>query len=80
MLAYGLTTLDNPYDPIDDFDRWYAFDESKGYGTCSYLARIARTSSSLSDYENQQAINQAIDEILRLNLLGIYRKVVKEVP
>lgn len=70
-----LTTIDNPYDPFTQFDEWYAFDEQKGYHTCSYLARIAKTSNDLSESEQAFAINIAIDEICRLNILGIYRKV-----
>lgn len=70
-----LTTTDNPFDPFDDFDNWFAFDESKGYHSCSYLARIAKTSDELSDEENSEEIKRAIDEICRLNLLGIYKKV-----
>ena len=78
MLAEAITTIDNPFDPFADFDRWYAFDEAKGYCSCSYLARIAVTSDSYSSYENQQAVNDAVDEIVRLNINGMYKKVTKE--
>jgi hypothetical protein len=78
VIAKAITTIDNPFDPFDEFDDWYAFDESKGYHSCSYLARIAKTSSSLSDEENQRLVNQAVDDIVRLNINGMYKKVVKE--
>lgn len=74
---YMLTTVDNPYDPFTNFDEWYEFDRLKGYDTCGYLARIAKTSSKLSDELNQLAVNDAIDEICRYNWRGIYRKVEK---
>ena len=74
---YMLTTVDNPYDPFSNFDEWYEFDRLKGYDTCGYLARIAKTSSKLSDELNQLAVNDAIDEICRYNWRGIYRKVEK---
>lgn len=73
-----LTTIDNPYDPFTQFDEWYAFDESKGYHTCGYLARIAKTSDELSEKDEALAIESAIDEIVKLNILGIYKKVTKE--
>ena len=38
-----LTTVDNPFDPFEQFTSWFMFDEEKGYHTCSYLGRIART-------------------------------------
>lgn len=71
-----LTTIDNPYNPFTDWDEWSAWDEAHGYYTCAYLARIAKTSDELSETDEALAINQAIDEIIKLNILGIYRKVV----
>jgi len=74
----ALTTVDNPYNPFDDFEKWFMFDNIKGYGTCSYLARIARTSDALTPQENEQALETAIDEIIRLDALNMYRKETKE--
>ena len=71
-----LTTIDNPFNPFTQFDEWKVFDEAKGYFTCSYLARIVRTSDELSEEDEALAIEQAIDEIVSLNILGIYRKIV----
>ena len=72
-----LTTEDNPYDPFTQFDDWYAYDERKGYHTCSYLERIAKPAPDLSPSDQIFAINSAIDEILKYNILGIYKKVSK---
>jgi len=71
-----LTTVDNPYNPITDFDKWKQYDEEKGYFTCEYLARIVRGSDELSETDQDQAIENAIDEIVNLNILGIYKKIV----
>jgi hypothetical protein len=71
-----LTTIDNPFDPFTQFERWQQFDEAQGYFTCSYLARIVKTSIELSEADEALAVEQAIDEIIDLNLLGIYKKVV----
>lgn len=73
-----LTTVDNPYNPFSQFEDWLAFDHLKGYNTSEYLGRIAKTSDELSDFDNRLAINEAIDDILEFNLLGIYRKYTKE--
>lgn len=73
-----LTTLDNPYDPFTQFDQWNAFDEAHGYYTCAYLARIVKTSPELSDADQRAEIENAIDSIVKLNVLGIYKKVTRE--
>ena len=49
-----ITTKDNPFNYFTDFDNWYAFDEQKGYHSLSYLARIAKTSSDLTDKEYEK--------------------------
>lgn len=72
-----LTTIDNPFNPFIQFDDWNAFDMSKGYHTCAYLARIANTSNELSQEDEDIAIESAIDEIVDLNVLGIYKRIYK---
>lgn len=73
----AITTIDNPYDPFNQFDEWLLYDKSKGYNSCEKLARLARTSKQLSNYRNNQAIEEAIDRIIELDFLGIYKKVKK---
>lgn len=75
----ALTTSDNPYSPFTEFDSWYAYDEQAGYHTPSFLARVTKTSSELSDSDQQLALELAINEIVRENVLGIYVKVTREV-
>lgn len=70
-----LTTEDNPYNPFTQFQQWQGYDHYKGYYTMEYLARIADTSPELSDDVNNGIINDAIDEIVNYNILGIYKKV-----
>lgn len=70
-----LTTFDNPYDPFEQFSSWYMFDVEKGYNTCSRLARIAKISEQFSEKENNEAIDQAMDEIIKYDFMNIYRKV-----
>lgn len=70
-----LTTVDNPFDPITQFDDWYEYDESKGYCTSGYVARIAKISDDLSKNDQDLAIQAAIDEIISMNPDGFYKKI-----
>lgn len=74
---YMLTTVDNPWDPFIHFDEWRQFDESAGYCTMAFLARVVRSSEALSEDQQTQAVEDAIDEIVKENVLGLYRKVSK---
>ena len=72
-----LTTVDNPFDPFEQFTSWFMFDVEKGYNSCSYLDRIAKFSDDMSQAEIHAETERAIDEIIIMNPLGIYKKVRK---
>jgi hypothetical protein len=73
-----LSTIDNPHSPFDSFGAWYAYDVSSGYHSSSLLARLVQDSSSMSESDQQLAIERAIDEIVRENVNGKFIKVTKE--
>lgn len=73
-----LTTFDNPFDPFEQFTSWFLFDTEKGYNSCAYLARIARTSDQFTEEENNKEIERAIDEIVKYDFRNIYKKVTKK--
>jgi len=75
---FMLTTLDNPFNPFTDYDEWYRYDVDKGYNTSAYLARIAKISNDLSEEDEAIAIDLAMDEITKMNLLGNYIKITKD--
>lgn len=77
MAICMLTTNDNPFDPFENFDSWLMFDIDKGYNSCSFLSRIAHTSDSMSDGENEAEIERAIDEIIKYDPLNVYKKVTQ---
>lgn len=79
MQVSMLTTTDNPHDPFTDYDEWYAWDRRQGYHTPSFLARVCFVSSDLSEPDQALAIEQAIDEIVDENVLGVYKKVTREI-
>lgn len=73
--VYMLTTLDNPFNPFTHYDEWFSFDVSKGYNTCAYLARVTKSSDELSLEDEALAIDNAMNEIVSLNLTGNYIKI-----
>lgn len=67
-MSYLLTTVDNPWSPVTDYDEWDNYDRTVlGYYTNAYLGRIARTSSALTGLENESETTRAMGEIVRLN-------------
>lgn len=75
MALHMLTTVDNPFNPFTQFDEWLQFDESSGYNTTQYLARLTLSSGDLSDVDQSNAIEHAIEEIVNENINGMYRRV-----
>lgn len=72
---FMLTTVDNPFDPFTQYDEWYAWDYRAGYHTPGALARQVATSNDMSEADQSSVINDAIDELVNENYLGIYQKV-----
>ena len=70
-----LTTFDNPFDPFEQFTSWLLFDKEKGYNTCEYLGRIVNLTDDMTQKEEEEEIERAIDEIISINPLSIYKKV-----
>lgn len=75
--AVALTTYDNPYSPFDEFLLWLSYDNEKGYHTCEYLAHIANSKDGMTDDEETELIEEAIDKIIASDFLHIYKKVYK---
>lgn len=75
MTAVAITTVDNPYNPFDDFTHWFTFDEVSGYHTCSYLARIANVTDQMTEQEEAEETERAIDEIIKHDFMNIYKKI-----
>lgn len=72
-----LTTLDNPFDPFEESENWRRFDEDHGYFTNNLMARIVCVDDEMSDDAYNFQVEQAVDELVRFNVLGIYRKAIK---
>lgn len=77
MAKVLLSTKDNPFNPFTNFDAWFSYDQRHGHHSCEYLARIAKTSHDLSDSDNEEAVENAVDDIIKYDPFGIYIKVEK---
>lgn len=75
MVRHMLTTIDNPFSPVTQYEAWRAWDLPR-YDSNGLLARVAVTSQDLSDADKELAIEQAIDEIVEQNVSGKHMKVV----
>lgn len=74
-----LTTVDNEFDPFEEFIPWFLYDTEKGYNCCARVARIANFTDDMSVEEAFAENERAIDEIIANDFLGIYKKKTKEV-
>ena len=77
-----LSTIDNPYNPFDNFEQWYMYDEllarQQNRPTCSsYLARVDCSTDEFGEAELRQTMNDIIDEIVELNLSGTFIKLTR---
>ena len=79
-IRHMLSTFDNPYNPFDDWDEWYAYDERSGHHSSSLLGRLAAVDDDSSEELIEEAVEQAIDTIVHENFNGLYMKVSKEFP
>lgn len=74
-MAVAITTVDNPYNPLEDIDGWYDWDMRHGYSTSCLLARFMMVpSDNLPDKFNEGLKENAIDRIVKLFPLT-YKKV-----
>ena len=80
MKKVALSTSDNPFNPIKDFEPWLQYDISHGYNSCQYLANIADYSEGLFGQEqNEREIEEAVDRIIYLFPGMNFIKVTEEV-
>lgn len=81
--SYMLTTVDNPYSPIEDFDAWYAQDLQLAMlndrpTTFGLIDRLTGSSDYLSEDEREFMIQQAIDDIIANDKENIYLRIKVE--
>lgn len=70
-----LTTVDNRYNPFTQWDEWLREDIYLGHGTMEALASAYVRCSGLSESAQEDAIDLAIDEVIRANVTGVFRRI-----
>ena len=79
MTETMLTTIDNPFNPFEQFVDWYMYDCQMGYNTYSRIARLMPADDeSLSSIEKDRIEDNIIDRMIQHDPLGIYTKVDEE--
>lgn len=74
-----LSLVSNPFNPFTEYELWLNFDRHEGFDTAGLLARVVSTSMSLSQPDQDLAVEQAIDSIINNpSFAGLYKKVVRE--
>ncbi len=74
----SITTIDNPFNPLEDFDNWFLFDVEKGYYTSNKLGRLTNLTDEMTEKEENEEVERAIDRLIEIDPLDLYIKVVQE--
>lgn len=68
-----ITTIDNPFNPFEDFASWYDFDMEKGYCSCERVARLAKTTDDMTELEIEEETERATRRLVEIDPLDIYK-------
>lgn len=74
-----ITTIDNPFNPFEDFASWYDFDMEKGYCSCQRVARLANITDDMTDLEEEAEIERATKRLVEIDPLDIFQLYVIKV-
>lgn len=75
MNDYMITTLDNPFNPYEEWDEWWQYDHQYGHCSWELVDRLANTSDELPDSINEREVDKAIQLILDTDFECKYVKV-----
>lgn len=71
----AITTIDNPYDPFEQFTQWLLFDKEKGYNSSERLARLTNFTDDMTEKEVDEETERAIDVLIAIDPLNLFVKV-----
>lgn len=72
-----LTTIDNPFDPFDNFQEWYKIDMQFNYNTCALVGRLCLQPSDTLPESYVNEVNESIIDRW-CKMVPTYKKVVRE--
>lgn len=75
-MAYMITTVDNPFDPREDFKAWDQWDRAHGYNTSSYLDRVAALPDEVPEVIVDKVRDDAIQEIIDIHGGEMYKALL----
>jgi hypothetical protein len=74
-----ITTIDNPFNPFEDFASWYDFDMEKGYCSCQRVARLANITDDMTDLEEEAEIERATKRLVEIDPLDVFQLYIIKV-
>ena len=74
-----ITTIDNPFNPFEDFASWYDFDMEKGYCSCQRVARLANITDDMTDVEEEAEMERATKRLVEIDPLDIFQLYIIKV-
>lgn len=75
-----VTTHDNPFDPYEEYEDWERYDQTKGYNTMQYVARLAMLNNPtvLPTHLKEADFEKAMKELVESQPL-VYKLIHKVV-
>ena len=70
-----LTTIDNPYDPVEETDQWRAWDRDNEHFTPELIDRFAEFSENDDPHLKLLKYNNALLQIFNADEEGVYKLV-----
>ena len=76
----AITTIDNPFDPFEQFTSWLLFDAEKGYYSNNKVARLANFEEDMTEQEMLEENERAIDLLISIDFTDTFKKVYRKSP
>lgn len=75
---FMLTTVDNPYNPFEQFALWNLFDKEMGHNTCELIARLSKISYEMTQKEENDEYDRVVGFIIANDPFNKYKRFYKQ--